>query len=72
MTVYLRPEAQEDLNAAADWYERQKPGLSPELLDEVLGALSKIEEAPLYLSPHQKERPESLYSALSVRGLLCR
>jgi plasmid stabilization system protein ParE len=30
MTVYLRPEAQEDLNAAADWYERQKPGLGPE------------------------------------------
>jgi len=55
MTVYLRPEAQEDLNAAADWYERQRPGLGTELLDEVLGALTRIEEAPLSC-PHIRKK----------------
>jgi plasmid stabilization system protein ParE len=45
--VRLRPEAEEDLEEAATWYESQRPGLGQQFLDEVLSALANIAEIPL-------------------------
>ena len=35
LTVYLRPEAEADIEEAATWYEKQREGLGYEFLDEV-------------------------------------
>ena len=60
MTVYLRPEAWGDINDAADWYERQRPGLGSEFLDEVLIAFSRIEETPLFYPSVRKNARRTL------------
>lgn len=39
--VYIRPEAEQDLEDAAAWYTQQRPGLGQALLDELLNPLSK-------------------------------
>jgi len=43
LDVYLRPEAEQDLSDAADWYEIQQPGLGHEFLDEI-----RQEQASIY------------------------
>ncbi len=45
--IRLRDEAEEDLTAAASWYEQQRAGLGQEFLDEVLSTLQSIAEQPL-------------------------
>jgi len=35
-SVYLRPDAETDIEEAAKWYEKQREGLGDEFLDEVL------------------------------------
>ncbi len=44
--VRVRPEAEEDLEEAAAWYEQQRLGLGGEFLDEVLGTFRKMSEQP--------------------------
>ena len=44
--VSIRPRAEADLREACEWYERQRPGLSEELLREVGSAVRLLEEAP--------------------------
>jgi len=43
----VRPEAEEELLAAAEWYEARKPGLGAELVAAVDEALERIVDAPL-------------------------
>lgn len=43
----VRPEAEEELDAAAQWYEARKPGLGAELVAAVDEALMWIVESPL-------------------------
>lgn len=45
-TVYLRPEAQKDIEEAAFWYEKQRPGLGNEFLDKELATIALITETP--------------------------
>lgn len=45
--VRLRDEAGKDLDAAAEWYERQRTGLGTEFLDEALRAFRAIAARPL-------------------------
>ncbi len=47
MISYLRREAEEDLSAAAAWYETQRAGLGKAFLDEVLTAVERLERQPL-------------------------
>ena len=55
--VLLRPEAEQDLSDAAGWYEKQRPGMGHEFLDEVLEIFSVIAEAPhMYQSVHRNTR----------------
>lgn len=46
MNVTLRPEAQEDLESAARWYEELRRGLGGRLLDEVLRTIGLVAENP--------------------------
>ena len=46
-TLRIRPEAEVELFAAADWYESRKPGLGADLVAAVDEALELILEAPL-------------------------
>ncbi len=45
--VRIRQEAEQDLDEAAHWYERQQEGLGGAFLDEVLEAFDRIRENPL-------------------------
>jgi hypothetical protein len=47
MRVDRHPEADQELEAAALWYERQRVGLGEEFLCEFERTLSRICEAPL-------------------------
>jgi plasmid stabilization system protein ParE len=38
--------ASEELTAAVQWYERQRPGLGGELFDAILGTIDRISETP--------------------------
>jgi plasmid stabilization system protein ParE len=44
--LIIRPEAEEDLTEAFNWYEVRRAGLGYEFLDRVNLVLSKIEENP--------------------------
>ncbi len=46
IAVYVRPEAQADIEQASDWYERQRPGLGGDFLDEVLDTFDRVAENP--------------------------
>ncbi len=54
LSVYLRPEAEQDIEEAANWYEKQSTGLGNEFLDEILVTLERVAELPsLYPSIHR-------------------
>jgi len=46
LPVVLRPEAQEDLLAAQDWYEKQRSGLGEAFTSAVEAVVERIEERP--------------------------
>ena len=46
MKIVLHPAAVADLSAAGDWYERQRPGLGVDLIEEIERALEVIAESP--------------------------
>lgn len=46
MKAQLHEEAEEELKAAAEWYEQRRPGLSASFLAEVRAAVEVIEEKP--------------------------
>lgn len=57
LRLRVRPEAEQDLEEAASWYEEQRPGLGNEFLDEVLRTFGKISEQPaLYPLLHRNTR----------------
>ena len=56
-TVYIRPDAESDIEEAAKWYEKQRKGLGYEFLDEVLVAFKTISENPyMYNVVHRHTR----------------
>lgn len=57
LPVRVRPEATQDLEDAATWYEEQSRGLGQEFLDEVCRSLQRVAEEPeLYPSVHRNTR----------------
>lgn len=46
LAVHLRPEAEQDVEEAASWYEKQSDGLGKEFLDEVLVTLDRLAALP--------------------------
>jgi plasmid stabilization system protein ParE len=45
-TVRLETDAEDEFDAAAAWYERQRPGLGQDFIDEVAHALALVGESP--------------------------
>ena len=55
--VYIRPEAETDIEEAAVWYEKQRPGLGDEFLDELRSICKTISETPaIYPVVHRSTR----------------
>jgi len=55
--VYVRPKARDDIEQASTWYERQRPGLGDNFLEQVLDALDRIAENPeTYPVVHRQTR----------------
>jgi len=44
--LVFRPEVQEEVNQAYDWYEKQKLGLGDEFLDSVEQTLNRVSSMP--------------------------
>ena len=44
--VILRPEAEEDMAAARDWYEQQRAGLGDEFIDEADRLFARLAATP--------------------------
>jgi len=45
-TVRLETDAEDELDAAAAWYERQRSGLGLEFIDAVAQSLARVGESP--------------------------
>ena len=57
LRVYIRPEAETDIEEAALWYEKQRQGLGQEFLDEILSLCETIAENPaMYPVVHRRTR----------------
>jgi|AntDeeMinimDraft_5_1070356.scaffolds.fasta_scaffold41605_1 plasmid stabilization system protein ParE len=46
LELRVRPDAEDDLEEAAAWYEQQRSGLGDEFLDEVRSTFRQISERP--------------------------
>ncbi|MGZ3424375.1 MAG: type II toxin-antitoxin system RelE/ParE family toxin [Polyangiales bacterium] len=46
LPIRFRPEAEEDLRLAIEWYEEQRAGLGGELLDDVGETMERIARLP--------------------------
>lgn len=55
--VITRAEAESDITEAAVWYERRKPGLGHDFLDEIDSAIASAAANP-YRYPCLRRRPE--------------
>jgi len=52
--IYLRPDAEKDIEEAAIWYEKQQEGLGGEFLDEVQNIFETISSNPhIYTVVHR-------------------
>ncbi|WP_216360869.1 type II toxin-antitoxin system RelE/ParE family toxin [Acidithiobacillus marinus] len=57
LLIRVRPEAAQDLEDAAGWYEEQSEGLGHKFLEEVRRCLQRVAEQPeLYPSVHRNTR----------------
>ena len=45
--VVARPQAEDDITEAADWYDNQSAGLGDEFIDEILAVFDRLELNPL-------------------------
>jgi plasmid stabilization system protein ParE len=44
--LFLRPEAEQDLASARDWYDQKRAGLGDEFLDAIALAIRELEREP--------------------------
>jgi plasmid stabilization system protein ParE len=54
--VFLRPDAEDDIGAAATWYEEQKPGLGREFVEAVFRPIDALSVNPLLTSRRHRRR----------------
>jgi plasmid stabilization system protein ParE len=55
--LHVLPEAEQELAAAAEWYESKRVGLGVELVASVDRALDEIRDAPLSCALWRSDRP---------------
>lgn len=51
--LILAPEAERELDDAADWYERDRPGRGAKFLGRVADAFAAIRRSPKAFSPYR-------------------
>ncbi|MDM8536878.1 type II toxin-antitoxin system RelE/ParE family toxin [Desulfobacterales bacterium HSG17] len=52
--VYIRPDAETDIESGATWYEMQREGLGDEFLNEVINTFETISDNPyMYVAVHR-------------------
>jgi len=51
--LVVRPEAEQELDDAADWYERDRPGRGVKFLRRVAEAVVAIRRSPRAFSPYR-------------------
>jgi plasmid stabilization system protein ParE len=56
-SLRVLPEAEEELAAAAEWYESKRAGLGVELVATVDRAFDAIQDAPLSYTQWRTDRP---------------
>ena len=56
-SLRVSPEAEEELAAAADWYEGRRPGLGAELVAEIDRAFEDLIASPLACALWRNDRP---------------
>ena len=58
LPLILRPEAEQDIAEARDWYEQHRDGLGSEFLDEVEACFARIRQFPeAYAAGYRGVRP---------------
>ena len=58
LPLILRPEAEQDIAEARDWYEQHRDGLGSEFLDEVEACFARIRQFPeSYAAGYRGVRP---------------
>jgi plasmid stabilization system protein ParE len=61
LRLVVRPEAEQDLREARDWYDRQRPGLGGEFLTSVEEMFDRLCDSPqLYAVGYKGVRPARL------------
>lgn len=57
LTLFIRPEAEKDIEEAAIWYEEQRSGLGDDFLDEVQRTLNTVFQNPnLFMTIHRNTK----------------
>ena len=61
IVVYVEPEAEDDLASIRDWYDRQRPGLGDEFLDEFESVARSVSAFPeMYRFAQEEARQAAL------------
>ncbi len=53
--IVVKPEAEQELKRALEWYDEQREGLGSELYNEVLEVMERIENNPQYFQKRYKD-----------------
>lgn len=69
MRIELHPEAQQELDSAALWYDAQRPGLGEEFLDAISATFIRILDSPASFPtwPNVGSAPTPIRRALAER-----
>ena len=70
MRVVSHPEADEELGAAALWYEERQPGLGDDFLDEFGRTLHRILAEPERWRTIRGGKPQAQFPPVPVRNRL--
>ena len=54
--VVARPQAEDDLLEAAEWYDAQRSGLGDKFTEQILGVFDALEENPLFTAADIRQR----------------
>jgi hypothetical protein len=75
MKIVIHEAAKAELRKSRRWYDRRQPGLGIELLDDVRGALARIDSNPTiglrYLNTHVRFHVDNAFSICDLLPGAC-
>lgn len=60
-TIFIEPEAIDDIQEGIDWYNEQQPGLGRKFHEEVKAAFERLQETPFFQVRYDNVRCLSLH-----------